>query len=270
MLPDTPLIMLPGICCDGWFFRHQAHAFSKCGDGSPRHVIVPDWAAHVDPRDGTGALQRLAGRLSTAWHEARLDGAVVVGHSMGGTIAALACGTGRFQPSALLLLDSSTPVPPDRRPFLREMGQRIQACANSDAAARRTRMGEVLREYVFQHLASPADDRGALEEIVERMSAADPERNGVLLQAASVIDVTSSLKRVPGRVVALAGDPSRIPIDLFLAARPDADIAQLPRVGHFLQVLAPEPVNTAIACVLRGEPLRGAGMESLTPARAHA
>lgn len=267
MLPDTPLIMLPGLCCDGWFFRQQAQAFARKSDGTPRHVIVPDWIAHVDPRDGTGALQRLAVRLSTAWHEAGLDGAVVVGHSMGGFIASFACGIGRFQPSAVLILDSSLPVPPDRRPFLRELGLRMQACADGDPNVRRERMTDVLREYVLQHLASPADDRSELEEIIVRMAAADPLRCGVLLQAASVIDVTPSLKRIPGRIVALAGNPPRIPIEHFLAARPDAELFQLPSVGHFLQVLAPEPVNTAIACVLRGQALRGAGMAPLSVAR---
>ena len=102
------------------------------------------------------------------------------------------------------------------------------------------------------------------------MAAADPLRCGVLLQAASVVDMTPSLKRMPGRLVALAADPTRIPIDLLLAVRPDVELARLPMVGHFLQVLAPEPVNTAIACVLRGEPLRGAGMEPMVPARASA
>lgn len=267
MLPDTPIIMLPGICCDGWFFRHQSHAFARRSDGSPRHVIVPEWIAHVDPRDGTGALPRLAGRLSTAWHEAGLDGAIVVGHSMGGLIATLACAVGRFQPSAVLLLDASIPTSPERRPFLREMGARMQACADPDPAVRQERMIVLLREYVLQHLASPTDDRHLLETAIERMANADPVRSGVLLQAAAAVDTTTALKRVPGRVAALAADPARMPIDLFLSVRPDAEVAQLPGIGHFLSILAPEPVNTAIACVLHGRPLRGAGMESVAPMR---
>jgi len=269
MLPDTPLILLPGSCSDGWFFRHQAHAFARCRNGSPRHVVVPEWIVHADPRDGTGALQRLAGRLGTAWHEAGLDGAVVVGHSLGGFIAALACSTGRFQASAVLVLDASLPVPPERRPFLREMGIRMQACFDPEPALRHERMIDLLREYVLLHLSNPGDDRGALDEIIERMAAADPTLNGVLLQAAAAIDVAPALKRLPGRIAALVADPSRTPIELLLSVRPDAEVAQLRGVGHFLQLLAPEPVNTAIACMLRGEPLRGAGMESIVPARLH-
>lgn len=269
MLPDTPLIMLPGNCCDGWFFRHQAHAFARKSNGTPRHVIVPEWIAHVDPRDGTGALQRLAGRLSSAWHEAGLDGAVVIGHSMGGFIATLACSVGRFQPSAVLILDSSLPVAPERRPFLREMGVRMQACADPDPAVRQTRMIALMREYVLHHLSSPSDDRDVLDEVIDRMSNADPVRNGVLLQAGAAIDMISALRRTPGRIAVLVADPPRTPIDLVASTRPDAEIAQLMHVGHFMQLLAPEPVNTAIACVMRGEPLRGAGMEPITPLRLH-
>lgn len=261
MLPDTPIIMLPGLCCDGWFLRHQARAFARRRNGQPRHVIIPEWIMHVDPRDGTGALRRLAGRLSTAWHDGGLDGAVVIGHSLGGFIAALACAAGRFVPSAVLFIDASLPVPLDRRPFLREMGERMQGCADPDPIVQQTRLTELLRDYVLQHLAGPRDDRAVIDEVIERMSRADAVRNGVLLQAAAVIDAAPLLARLPGRVAAMAATPARMPVEAFIAARADADIVQVPKAGHFLPLLAAEEVNAAIACMLEGRALRGAGME---------
>jgi len=257
---NPPLILLPGVCCDAWFFRHQAQAFARCRDGTPRHVIVPEWIAHVDLRDGTGCLQRVAARLASAWHEAGLDGAIVVGHSMGGVIGTLACGLGRFQAHSLLLLDTAIPVPASRRPFLQEMGTRMTACANADATAQREALGRLMHEYVTQHLASTNDDRDTLDQIIDRTAGADPERSGLLLQACAAIDLTPALQRVPCRISALAADPSRLPIDLFRAARPGAEVLQIHGIGHFVQVLAPQTINAAIACLLDDAPLRGAGM----------
>lgn len=261
MDPDAPLILLPGICCDGWFFRLQAQAFARRRDGSPRHVIVPEWIAHVDPRDGTGCLQRVAARLSSAWHEAGLDGALVVGHSMGGIVGTVACATGRFKAGALLLLDASIPVPAERRPFLVEMGSRLTACANADAAAQRHSLESVARDYVLQHLASPQDDRDTLDQVIEHMAGGDPVRCGTLLKAAAVIDLAAPLRRVECRVSAIAADPSRLPVEQFRAARPLSEVLQIRSVGHFVQLLAAPAVNAAITCMLDDSPLRGAGLE---------
>ncbi|MBX3354407.1 MAG: alpha/beta hydrolase [Phycisphaeraceae bacterium] len=270
MLPDTPLILLPGVCCDAWFFRHQAQAFARTQNGTPRHVIVPEWIAHVDPRDGTGAMRRLAARLSTAWHEAGLDGSIVVGHSMGGFIATLACATGRFRPGGLLIIDSSLPVPADRRTALLELGARVIGCDDPDPTERLSRMESVIGNFVRSQLTGASDDREIIDEIVERMSRADPQRNGIMLQSAAALDIVPSLERVPGRVAALAAEPGRLPIELFQAARPDAEVALLHDVGHFLPIFAAEQVNTAIACMLGGRPLRGAGMEPVIHLRAPA
>ncbi len=263
---DAPLILLPGTCCDAWFFRLQAQAFSRRRDGSPRHVIVPDWIAHVDPRDGTGSLQRVAARLATAWHDADLDGAVVVGHSLGGIVGTVACSTGRFKPGALLLLDSAIPIPRERRPFLVELGTRMAACADPDPSVQRERLRPLIRDYVLQQLAAPTDDRDTLDEVIEHMTGGDPLRGGTLLKAAASVDLTIPLRRVDTRVSAIAADPARLPVDLFRACRPNAEVLQIRSVGHFIQLLAADTVNAAIACILDGSPLRGAGLEPLAVA----
>lgn len=261
MHPDAPLILLPGTCCDAWFFRLQAQAFVKLRNGSPRHVIAPDWIAHVDPRDGTGALQRVAGRLSTAWHDAGLDGALVVGHSMGGVVGMLACAAGRFKAGSLLLLDSAIPVPPERKPFLAELGARMAACADADPMKQREKLLPIVRDYVLQHLASPHDDGDQLDQIIEHMAGGDAERSGVALRSAAAVDLALALRRVECRVSAIAADPARLPIELFRAQRPHSEVLQVRSVGHFVQLLAPGAVSAAMLCMLDDSPLRGAGLE---------
>lgn len=264
------LIMLPGLCCDAWFFRLQAQAFARCRDGSPRHVIVPEWISHVDVRDGTGALQRVAGRLATAWHEAGLDGAIVVGHSLGGIVATLACSAGRFTPHSLLLLDASVPTPPERRPFLAEMSARMLACVDPDPELQCGRVGSLMREYVLDHLVSPHDDRDTIDQIIDRMRSADPHRCGLLLQSCAIIDLSTALRRVPNRVAAIAADPPRLPVELFRAIRPTAEVMGIPHVGHFVQLLAAPTVNAAIACLMDDAPLRGGGLMPISGAGAAA
>ena len=267
MLPDTPLILISGLCCDGWFFWPQVARFNRLADGRPRHVVAPDWVMHADPQDGTGALPRLAARLASAWHRGGLDGALVVGHSLGGLLATLVAANGGFRPAGLLLIDAMVPIVEDRKPALRDLATRIRGAANPDQGKQRERMGGVLRDYVFQHLSSGTDDRAVLAAIVDRMSAADPFRNALLVESALVVDFAAALKQVPGRVAGLAAEPARLPTDRLLQIRPDAAVAQVKGAGHFLTLLAPEAVNAAIQAMMESAPISGPGLVPLAAAR---
>jgi pimeloyl-ACP methyl ester carboxylesterase len=102
----APIVMVHGAFCGGWAFEHFRGPFEAAG----HHVLAPDLRGH-GPGDGAHAVVGVSitdYARDVAGLCASLDEApILVGHSMGGLVCALAAG--RTPVRAMVLLAPSAP-----------------------------------------------------------------------------------------------------------------------------------------------------------------
>ena len=100
----APIIMVQGAFCGGWAFDAFRTPFERAG----RTVIAPDLCGHGEDRRGVaGASMTDYARDIASLIAAQPEPPVVIGHSMGGLVAAMAAG--RAQTAAVIQLAPSPP-----------------------------------------------------------------------------------------------------------------------------------------------------------------
>lgn len=220
----------------------------------PERLLAPAWMpapGTLDPADwraapGPGmdaAMLRFAdvllARLRTTILAAGFEGSVLIGHSMGGAMALLLAADPALAAAGLVLIDSSVPMPPQRRAEgTARMAHWLERVQREGLAAAQcawvTSMPERTRPYFHPN------DQGPLRQQVERRMAQAP-----VLEAAAALggavqwDVDAALQAVRCPILALAADPARLPLNAFRAARPDAQLVHRAGCGHFLHLFDP-------------------------------
>lgn len=100
----APVIMVHGAFCGGWAFDAFRGPFERAGHA----VLAPDLRGHgADRRSVVGASMADYARDIAGLIEEQAEPPVVVGHSMGGLVAAMAAG--RARTAALIQLAPSPP-----------------------------------------------------------------------------------------------------------------------------------------------------------------
>ena len=227
----------------------------------PERLLAPAWMpapGSLDPADWPGAAgaamdgamlrfaDTLLEQVRSAILAAGFEGSLLIGHSMGGAMAVLLAADPALAATGLVMLDSSVPMPPQRRSESTErMGrwlelvqtQGLEEAQRAWAAS----MPERTRPYFHAH------DRGPLRKRVERRMAQAP-----VLEAAAALggavqwDVDAALQAVRCPILALAADPARLPVEAFQAARPDAQLVHRAGCGHFLHLFDPAFVSETL------------------------
>lgn len=175
--------------------------------------------------------------------QAGFAGSVLIGHSMGGGLACVLAADPEIAAQGLVLLDSSVPMPPQRRAdTLVRMGQWIvRAVEEGRSAAQAAWVAEQPnRTDHFFH----SSDRGPARALIERRMAHAP-----VVEAAAALGgyvqwpIDGALQQVRCPVLAFAADPGRLPVAALRQARPDATIQTIRQCGHFVHVFAGERVR---------------------------
>lgn len=154
--------------------------------------------------------------------QAGFTGSVLIGHSMGGALACVLAADPAIAAEGLVLLDSSEPMPHQRRADnLVRMGQWIgRAVAEGRSAAQTAWVAEQPNrtDHVFH-----SSERGPARALIERSMAHAP----VVAAAAALGSylqwpIDEGLQQVRCPVLAFAADPGRLPVAALRQARPDA------------------------------------------------
>jgi len=229
---EPPIVFVHGWSCDRSFFAPQVEHFAR------RHAVVTtDLRGHgdsdqPDPTDDVYRIDDFVGDVLAVATAAGFDRPVVVGHSLGGVIAA-ACAARPGAVRAAVMVDPA-PMVGDRVAF---MGAAADACATDEN-------GAIRRAFVEGMFLST--DRVRRDEIVECMSSRPAGIGAAALRSLATFDAAAALSgcEVPLLCIGSAS-PSNEPSAL-RALCAHIVIGQTVGSGHFNQLEVPDQVNLMI------------------------
>lgn len=231
---DPPIVFVHGWTCDHTYFAPQFEHFK----GSNR-VIAVDLRGHgaSDKPDGDYPIELLADDVAMVLGELRVEGAVVVGHSMGALVAVQLARTRPDLVSHAVLVDPAPmAVPPEIAALLSRVTDNMEG--PDPAAARRA---------VIDMLFIPTDDPALRERVTNEMADAPVHVAVACFRGIAGFDGEAALRSltIPILVINAASpinDPERL-----ASLCPSLINTHTPGVGHFNQLLAPDEVNRLIA-----------------------
>jgi pimeloyl-ACP methyl ester carboxylesterase len=229
---DPPVLLVHGWCCDHTYMAPQLAHLARA-----HRVIAPDLSGHG--RSDTAASYTIAGFADEVARLAQrlgIERPLIVGHSMGGSIALELAVRHPDLPAAIAILDSTIIPPAARR-------ARMQALVPELAGPG---YREAMRHTLEGGFFSPWDDPARRAQIVAAMTSAPQpviegawrgilEWNGPAAMAACA---------VPALYVA-ASEP-RTDLAEMRRLCPALMTAQVAGAGHFVQLEAPDQVNAML------------------------
>lgn len=236
---DPPLLFVHGWCCDHTYWAPQAAALSA--DHRIVTLDLPGYGASERPRRSYSMPQYATEVLAGA-HALELGRPLLVGHSMGGLIAFLAAAAAPQQVRGVVLVDPA--FGPEAPSPEAEQGYRAFAAALHGEAYQ-----DLLRQFIEGAFFTPATPAWVREKVLAGMPAADQQVmascfDAIIADALALPDTCP----VPGLWVA-ASKPVVAAADMaaqVTARWPSVRVVQIPEVGHFVQLEAPDRLNDLI------------------------
>jgi pimeloyl-ACP methyl ester carboxylesterase len=231
---DPPMLFIHGWCCNNTYWRDQVPHFSK-----KRRVVAVDLRGHgeSDKPDEDYSIPAFVEDVAWLIGEMKLEKPVIVGHSMGGTIALNLVRKHPDLASAVVFVDSPIfPLPGPTRVLLDQTLAALQTPAYQGVAAGFVRM------VLFNAESPPI----LVEEIVSGMSSA-PQR----VMHTSIASSLSDESMVPGTVPVPAlfiRAATNIASEEQLRERyPGMGVITVPGTAHFVQMEQPAVTNNIIS-----------------------
>ena len=185
----VPLIFIPALYCGPWQWNRQIAALAPAHDIYA--VTLPGFDGR--PRDpGTDLMNRAAAGLSALVRTRRLNHPIVIGHSLGGTLAVLFAERYPQEPSAIVAVEGGYPVAATQA-----QRDRIAAAASKPYyGADEATFARALRANQLQYVITSKSDVDTVSRYAGR---SDPTAVALWLRAALSLDLTPGLHdiRVP-------------------------------------------------------------------------
>lgn len=230
----APLLLVHGWCCDHSYWREQIAEFA-----ADHRVVAVDLRGHgaSDKPRQPYTVEGFAADLVWLADELELEHPVVIGHSMGGAIAACLGASYPTFARALVLVDPAVLIPEERTVEMRE------AMLGPDPKA----FAATLIDGMFVASSPPA----LIAEITTEMLSA-PDH--VLASAGANLwqfDSPAAIRAltVPTLIVSASGMGDYHGTAARLNPRIEVEI--LPETGHFLQLERPDLLNPMLHAFLR-------------------
>lgn len=216
---------------------------------APGSIDLAAWPGAEGPA-AAAAMAKVGNRIRRQVRQAIVDagfaGSLLIGHSMGGAMACVLAADPAIAARGLVLLDSSVPMPTERRSQnLVRMVQWIDRAIREGRSTAQTAWVEEQpgRTNHFFH----GRDQGPARELIERRMAHAP-----VVEAAATLGgyvqwpIDQALQALRCPILALAADPGRLPEAALRRARPDATIRAISGCGHFVHVFAAQRVRAEL------------------------
>jgi pimeloyl-ACP methyl ester carboxylesterase len=230
---DPPVVLIHGMACDHTHLRPQFEHLS-----TRRRVVTLDLRGHGQSDKPTGDYTNevFGDDIRFVFESLGLEHPVVIGHSLGGSIAlALAAAQPRLL-GALVLLDSGVRTPTAKQaelqPFYATLG-------GADHA-------ELVRQFVIDRLFEPTDGRIVIEQVAATMGATPAHVFLAMAEGVLAFDSRAAARvvQVPSLLV-MASRPFADP-DEVEALGPNWEVGRVVGSGHFLQLVVPDQVNAML------------------------
>jgi pimeloyl-ACP methyl ester carboxylesterase len=229
---DPPLLFIHGWTCNHTHWRGQLPHFAK-----KHRVVALDLRGHgeSDKPDEDYSIPTFAEDVAWLIQELNLEKPVVIGHSMGGVIAAALARKHPELASAVVLVDSPiVPLPEAMAPILQELMSGFASPAYQEVAS------GFVRQFMFDANSDPA----LTEEILGSMSA--PQRVTLTALQSCLSPEGQSPGAIPVPALFIRAQTTYATEDQLREHIPGLTVITVP-AAHFLQLEKPAATNNIIS-----------------------
>ena len=220
---------------------------------APGSLNLEDWPepgpdrSEDAPREAMRVVaDEIVDRVRAAILDAGFTGSTLIGHSMGGALACVLAADPLLEVRRVVLLDSSTPMLPERRSALLErmIGWLDRVVTSGRLAAQAGWIADC-SSWVPEFFA--LDDQGqARLRAEQRFMFAPIAEAATAIGGAVQWPIDESLAALSCPIHAIAGDPGRLPVEALRTMRPGIEIEIMTGVGHYPHLFAADRVRTLL------------------------
>lgn len=247
---QTAVILIPGLFSGAWAWEREAALLAPSYDVYT--LTLPGFDGRARDDDDS-LMTRAAAAIAELLRTRRLDHPVIVGHSLGGTLAVLFAETYPDQAGAIIAVEGGRPIAPTAA----EREQQIKASVAPYVGIPDSAFGPVLRREMLQYIIRDS----AEVDRVERL-AARSDRIAVIrwMQEAEGLDLSPDLRRITVPLTAII--PFDAVIDPYqgftsegakrdayvewLAPAPRGSVVMIPNARHFVMFDQPAAFDRAL------------------------
>lgn len=254
-----PLIFVPALFCGSWQWNGQVALLANRFNIFV--VTLPGFDGRArDTRPDL--MERAVSSLSLLIHERKLNRPIVVGHSLGGSIAVLFGEERPREAGGIIAVEGGYPIAKSAAQRQRQVARNA---SQYDGVDRKT-FDRVLRTNMLQYIITSKKDVNTVAGLAER---SDPNAIADWMRAALLLDLTPNLSRIRVPFTEIVPfDPNIDPYQGFatLNAKREAYQAFVAHAGdgramiitpsrHFVMFDQPDPFNRALtAAISRSDP----------------
>lgn len=249
-----PIIFIPGLACGPWVWGNQVAALA------PRYDLYVLSLPGFDGRpmaDGDDLMKRAVDAIHALIVSHRLQRVVVVGHSLGGTIAVMFAATYPHDAVKVVSVEGGYPEAPTQ-------SRREKAVAEETKPYEGivpSQLGTALRTNMLQYtITSPSD----VDRVTALAGRSDPYAIVAWMRAALLLDLTPNLHAIAVPFTEIIPfdakiDPYRgfkTKNDKLQAYRqwvshvPQGNVVLIPDARHFVMIDQPSAFETALEAVI--------------------
>jgi pimeloyl-ACP methyl ester carboxylesterase len=227
---DITLVFIHCWCCDKSFWELQVPVFAK-----HYQVVTLDLGGHgesgQDRKDWT--IQAFGLDVAAVVKKLGLKKMVLIGHSMGGTVAVEAARLLSRQVIGLIAVDTLQNV---EQKFTKEQFEQFVAPMRKDF---KTGTENFLRAWMF----TPETDPALIDKIVNKMSSAKPQVGIGAMESGYKYDITGAMDKIKVPIRLIIAD--KFPYDIEAGKRHAVsyEVKVMKGVGHFLNMENPTTFN---------------------------
>lgn len=246
----TPIIFIPALFCGASQWQRQIAELS--GRYDIYALTLPGFDGR--PRDITGNLMnRAVADISTLIKIRHLDHPIIVGHSLGGTLAILFASSHAKEARGIIAVEGGYPVAPTAEAREKSVQQSTAPYVGIAAAA----LGDSLNEHMLRFVIRSKADADSVALVAGR---SDPAAVVDWMKAALLLDLTPrlSLISIPLKEIVPFDstidpyqgfaniDGKRAAYIVFLAHAPDGSLAMIDHSRHFVMIDQPAAFDHAL------------------------
>ncbi|UCH96867.1 MAG: alpha/beta hydrolase [Candidatus Aminicenantes bacterium] len=227
---DVALVLVHCWCCDKSFWELQVPVFAR-----HYQVVTLDLGGHgesgQDRKDWT--MEAFGLDVAAVVKKLALKKVILIGHSMGGTVAVEAARLLSRQVIGLIAVDTLQNV---EQKFTKEQYEQLTAPMRKDF---KTGAEKFLRAWMF----TPKTDPALIDKIVKKMSSAKPQVGLGAMENGFKYDLTGAMDKIKVPIRLIIAD--KFPYDIEAGKRHAVsfEVKVMKGVGHFLHMEAPDTFN---------------------------